>query len=167
MLPVADVAGYFLQKDTDGSMFNLGLLEERNGTRFYVGNARLNKYLHLAHNIYIAKTGSPLINADFYAYDNGAVVLDVQRNYSAMVKQRDDLKPKVPDAERDFLDRFWEAFRNADVDELIDLSHEDDEWAEKNKRTGRHSQKMDQTGRVDEYKEQYGAIVAVLDRLAI
>jgi uncharacterized phage-associated protein len=167
MLGARNVAGYFLQKDTNGTMFTLDELVERNGSKFYAGNARLNKYLHLAQNIYIAKTGTPLMDTDFYAYNNGAVVAEIQENYAAMVKRRDSLKPDVSAIERDFLDRFWEAFRNAMLDELIELSHEDAEWAEKNKRIGKQNQKMDQTKRTDEYREQYRAMVTILDRIAI
>jgi uncharacterized phage-associated protein len=167
MLTAKSVAGYFLQKDVKRVIFTTDDLVERNGSRFYAGNARLNKYLHLAQNIYIAKTGTPLIAADFYAYNNGAVVAEIQENYASIVKQRDSLNPDIPAAERDFLDRFWEAFRNATLDELIELSHEDAEWAEKNKNTGRQNQRMEQIKRANEYREQYRAMVTILDRLTV
>jgi uncharacterized phage-associated protein len=167
MLSARNIAEYFLQKDTSGALFNLSELVERNGSTFYAGNARLNKYLHLAQNIYIAKTGEPLTDADFYAYNNGAVVAEVQENYAAMIKRRGGLNPDIPDKERDFLDRFWEAFRNAELSELIELSHEDAEWKEKNKQVGKQNQKMDLTKRVEEYREQYQSIVTILDRLVL
>ena len=83
MLKAIQVAKYFLSLDTNHTMFNKDLIE-RNGRTFHEGNARLNKYLHLSQNIYLAKTGVPLIEDDFYAYDNGAVIPDVQERYAVL-----------------------------------------------------------------------------------
>ena len=52
-----DLANYFLSLDPDRQYFNQNLIV-RNGSTFYEGNARLNKYMHLAQNIYIAMTGN-------------------------------------------------------------------------------------------------------------
>ena len=65
-----EIAEWFLLQDKDGKIFNKNLIN-RNGRFFYEGNARLNKYLHLAQNIYIAKTGNALFEDCLYAYDNG------------------------------------------------------------------------------------------------
>lgn len=85
MLRAINVACFFLGMDADKTVFTKNLVE-RNGRKFWDGNAKLNKFLHLAQNIYIAKTGKPLIADDFYAYDNGAVVPEVQENYSSLLK---------------------------------------------------------------------------------
>ena len=82
MLKAIDVAKYFLNKD-DGTLFNNRLVG-RAERKFYEGNARLNKYLHIAQNLYIARYGSKLFEDDLYAYDNGAVVPSVQENYLAI-----------------------------------------------------------------------------------
>ena len=58
MIGVVDAAKYLISLDTDRAVFNKKLVEREN-RKFYEGNARLNKYLHLAQNIYIAKTGEP------------------------------------------------------------------------------------------------------------
>ena len=50
-----DIAKFFLSLDKDHTIFTKDLVD-RNDRTFYEGNARLNKYMHLAQNIYIAKT---------------------------------------------------------------------------------------------------------------
>ena len=90
MLSALQVAKYFLSLDESGTLFNKNIIE-KNGRKFYEGNARLNKYLHLAQNIYIAKTGNPLMDADFYAYDNGAVVPSVQERYAVILAEKKTL----------------------------------------------------------------------------
>ena len=77
MLRDIEVARFFLAKDPDRRLFNKKLVR-RNGRDFYEGNARLNKYLHIAQNLYIAKEGEKLFSDDLYAYDNGAVAPNVQ-----------------------------------------------------------------------------------------
>ena len=52
MLRDVTVAQYLLSRDKDRKLFNKNLIQ-RNGREFYEGNARLNKYLLLAQNIYI------------------------------------------------------------------------------------------------------------------
>lgn len=68
MLRGIDVARYFLSLDKEHKLFGRAL-RNQNGRNFYEGNARLNKYLHLAQNIYIAKYGTPMMDSVFYAYD--------------------------------------------------------------------------------------------------
>jgi len=77
MYRARDIANYFLQLDQSGKMFNTSDLMEANSRRFWTGNARLNKYLHLAQNIYFVKYGQHLFRDNLYAYDNGGVVTDV------------------------------------------------------------------------------------------
>jgi len=80
MLNQYDVVNFFFSLDPKRELFNQKLIT-RNGATFYEGNARLNKYLHLAQNIYLAMTGELLIDTSFYAYSNGAVVPAIQRDY--------------------------------------------------------------------------------------
>lgn len=164
MLKAIDVAKYFLNKD-DGTMFNNRLVE-RSGSRFYEGNARLNKYLHIAQNLYIAQHGSKLFEDDLYAYDNGAVVPPVRENYLA-IKSHYVGKP-IPLDESAFLDKVYQALRNASLEELIDISHEDAEWERKRRRDGFYSkedQKMDSLEHIDEYRKQYKDMLIILDRM--
>lgn len=120
--------------------------------------------MHLAQNIYIAKYGIPLMDSVFYAYDNGAVDPVVQENYSVISERRNEtITP--PEKEQRFLDSIFKAFRNAPLDELIELSHEDSEWMDKHGYYRKEDQKMDFMAHKEEYKRQYADMIKVLERM--
>ena len=164
MQAVIQIAKYFLSKDPDRQLFNKTLVH-KNGRDFYEGNARLNKYLHLAQNIFIAKTGTKLFQEDLYAYDNGAVALDVQENYAILLSKNSApcLSPEISD----FLDRIFKVFENASLDELIELSHEDSEWVDKHGYYSKPDQRMNSMARASEYQEQYHDILVIMDRMMV
>lgn len=163
MLRGTDVALYILSTDDERRLFNK-TLRTQNGRKFYEGNARLNKYMHLAQNIYIAKYGKPLMDSVFYAYDNGAVDPRVQENYSVLLERREQ-SVAIEGEERKFLDGICKAFQNASLDELIELSHEDAEWIDKHRHYHKDEQRMDSMARQREYAEQYADMIKVLERM--
>lgn len=164
MLSSYDVAKYFLSKDTDGKLFDTTLIE-RNGRKFYQGNARLNKYLHIAQNLFIAKTRKKLFPEDLYAYDNGAVEPGVQEAYSVLRSQQNEVEL---DAEiKDFLDRVFLMLQNATLEELIEISHEDSEWQDKHGFYKKQQQRMDSLAHSDEYYLQYADALEVLQRMKV
>lgn len=164
MLQDVNVAKYFLAKDVGRKLFNKNLVH-RCGRDFYEGNARLNKYLHLAQNIYIAKTGNKLFSEDLYAYDNGAVSPSVQGNYSLLLSRTD--VPEISSEISAFLDKIYAIFQNASLDELIELSHEDSEWIGKHGYYGKAEQRMNSLAHAAEYATQYKDIIKVMDRLPL
>ena len=164
MLNAVQIAEYFLSKDPDRRYFNKHVIS-KNGRDFYEGNARLNKYLHISQNLYIAKTGQKLFSDDLYAYDNGAVAVKVQQNYSILTQRH--TSPCIPDDIKSFLDKIYIAYQNATLDELIEISHDDDEWIDKHVFYKKDDQRMDSLSRVQEYKEQYGDMLKVLDRMKV
>lgn len=163
MLKGMEVARYFLGLDKEKKVFNKEVLT-KNGRSFYEGNARLNKYLHMAQNIYIAKYGKPLMDSVFYAYDNGAVDPNVQEKYSVLLSMRDNPAP-IEGEEKRYLDKIYVAFQNATLDELIELSHEDPEWIDKHGHYRKEDQIMDSMSRKEEYAEQYADMIKVLERM--
>lgn len=165
MIRGIDAALYILSLDKKHELFNKNL-RTQNGRRFYEGNARLNKYMHLAQNIYIAKYGEPLMDSVFYAYDNGTVDPKIQENYSVLL-ERKDKNVVMEDNEKKFLDAIYKAFRNATLDELIELSHEDSEWIDKHNYYQKNDQKMDSMARKEEYAKQYADMVKVLERMGV
>lgn len=159
-----EVAKWFLSQDENRTVFTKKLIN-KNGRTFYEGNARLNKYLHLAQNIYIAKTGCKLFEDSLYAYDNGAVVPQVQENFSIYLN-----KKQCPDIPKDiaaFLRKIYLIFQNATLDELIELSHEDHEWSEKSGGYYRNDQIMDSLKYADEYTEQYEDILRIMEGMTV
>ena len=165
MLKAMEVAKYFFSKDPNRQIFNLKLIQ-RNNRSFYEGNAKINKFLHMAQNIYVAKNGVPLFDDALYAYDNGAVVDDVLNMY-AILYNKEIVAPKLDGDINDFLDRIFYLLRDADIDELIQMSHEDDEWIEKSRNHKKNEQKMDSLSRIDEYKKQYADALWVMDRMVV
>lgn len=158
-----DAALYILSLDKSHELFNKNLCS-RNGRKFYEGNARLNKYMHMAQNIYIAKYGKPLMDSIFYAYDNGAVNPEVQENYSVLLAHRDK-DVNLGEDEKKFLAAIYKAFRNATLDELIELSHEDPEWISKHRYYQKEEQKMNSLIHKNEYADQYADMIKVLERM--
>ncbi len=165
MLTDIDAAKYFIFKDKDRQLFHRSKLIERENHKFYEGNARLNKLLHLAQNIHIAKFGSPLLDANLYAYDNGVVSKRVIEDYSRLVTAREP--SVISRADADFLDKIYEIFAEAPIQDLIELSHEDSEWQERIKGRTLAEQKINSMSRVDEYREQYADIVEYMDRMTV
>ncbi len=162
MVTDIDVAKYFIAKDTNREYFDLNLVK-KNNRMFYAGNARLNKYLHLAQNIYIAKHGAPLFDGVLYAYDNGAVSKDVLENYSKLIKTTSE-KPPFDKQIAAYLDLIYDILKEASVDELIEMSHEDAEWQNKAGHYRLEDEKMDSMSRAAEYRIQYADIVEYIDR---
>ncbi|MBQ3543979.1 MAG: DUF4065 domain-containing protein [Lachnospiraceae bacterium] len=167
MLDKFYVANYILSLDKEKKYFTKELIN-RNGRTFYEGNARLNKIMHLSQNIYLAKTGTLLIDADFYAYDNGAVIPEIQNNYSRIISQEylDDYT-NMTEEEKNFLTKMFVAFSCAPIDELIEIDHEDNEWIAKSVGKTLKEQRMDTFSRKKEYEIQYADIIKVLDRMVM
>lgn len=159
-----DIARYFISIDTNNQLFNKSLIT-RNDRKFYEGNARLNKYLQLAQNLYIAKTGGKLFQEDMYAYDNGAVVPEVQENYAVLLSKKKE--SHLSEEICIFLRKVYDLLRNASVDELIELSHEDDAWINKHLYYYRNEQKMDSLSYADKYKEQYEDVLRIMESMSV
>ena len=165
MIRGIDAAIYILSLDKEHELFNK-TLREQNGRTFYEGNARLNKYMHLAQNIYIAKYQKPLMDSVFYAYDNGAVDPNVQENYSVLLERRNQ-NIMLPETEKKFLDTIYAAFQHATLDELIELSHEDSEWIDKHNFYKKEEQRMDSMAHKEEYAEQYADMIKIMEKMDI
>lgn len=156
MLRARDIALYFLNKEP--SRFTDNFIEI-NGKTMREGNFRLNKYLHIAQNVYIAKTGELLFAEPLLAYVNGGIVKDVQANYIP-IKMSANNPVAIPDDIALFLDKIANTLRGADNMDLLEISHQDPEWEEKNKAA---NQRMDSLSRVDEYREQYKDILTIME----
>ena len=141
MLTAEEVARYFLSKDVNRELFTKKLIT-KNGRTFYSGNARLNKYLHLSQNVYIGMTGNNLFSDDLYAYDNGAIVPSVSSQFPILFSSKS--VPDISDKEiKTFLDKMYSILGDAELEELIEISHEDDAWQAKSNQYYLTDEKMD------------------------
>lgn len=162
MASAKEIAVFLMQLDKEGSFSSKNLVEA-NGRTFYEGRARLNKYLHLAQNIYYAKTSKLLFDEPLYAYDNGGVVEDVRENFDILLKAKDSKTVSLDEDVKLFLRKIFIVLENADIYKLMDLSHEDPEWIAKHRFYNKQDQVMDTASRLDEYKEQYADIIQLMD----
>lgn len=169
MYNALNIANYFLSLDDKKEYFNKNLVD-LNGKKFYEGNARLNKIMHLAQNIYLAINDDKLISDDFYAYRNGAVVLPVQEGYVRLIDGKMNIPEiSLPDEIKAFLHKIFLIFADAPIEELIDIDHEDPEWKRKHSdaRTCKSEQKMDALAYVSDYKSRYKDIITLMNKMEI
>ena len=167
MVKARDAARYIISLDKSRKYFTKNLIT-MNGCEFYEGNARLNKILHMAQNIYIGRCREKLIDADFYAYDNGGVIPDIQENYAFLIATNDASEYHVGETERQFLQKVFIMLKDAPIEELIEIDHEDPAWEEKHMF---HNRKEDQLMHslefVDDYRDRYEAANFYIDRMVL
>ena len=164
MTSAKDVALYLLHHDKTGKLHDKTVVA-RNNRSFYAGNACLNKYLHIAQNLYLAKTGHRLFEDDLYAYDNGAVVPEVQEKYGALLRAPYNASLSLDESE--FLDKVILLLEDATLDELIEISHEDDEWIDRHAFYRKPDQRMISEQRIDAYREQYADALALMEGMCV
>jgi uncharacterized phage-associated protein len=92
-------------------------IELANGDEYGDGmtNMRLNKLLYFAQGHYFARTGNPLFEDDFEAWDYGPVVSGIYQQYKSYKK-----KPIV-DVDADYS---IETFNSDELDVLLDVARE-------------------------------------------
>ncbi len=155
----ADIAAkYFLSKDPNRILFNNNIVV-KNKTKFYEGNARLNKYLFLAQVVYLARYGKKLIDDDFVAYINGPVIKKIINEYP-IISSRNE-KVKIKEDISLFLDKIYYSLENASYDELIEITHEDPEWIRLSHDTY-NAPIMNLENNIEEYKKRYKGLISAL-----
>jgi len=167
MVNARDAARYVISLDKEKEYFTKKLIK-MNGREFYEGNARLNKILHMSQNIYIGRTGEKLIDADFYAYDNGGVIPDIQENYAFLIGTNDNTTFCIDEMTKQFLHKVFIMLKDAPIDELIEIDHEDPAWEEKHMYHNRkEDQRMNSLAYIEDYKDRYEAAIFYMDRMEI
>ena len=161
MVSAVDIAKYFISKDVEKKLFTKNYIVS-NGAGFTEGSARVNKYLHLAQNIYIAKHGELLFYENLYAFKNGAVVEEVRLGYTNI---SNNISTSLPCKIEQFLNIVYDILKDATIEELIDISHEDPEWVDKSRNATKQAQKMNSINRTIEYKEHYSDILILMSRM--
>lgn len=154
MEKVENISKYILSLDKNGDVFTNDLIT-LNGRNCYKGNVRLNKYLHIMQMVYIAMNDEKLFSEDMYAYDNGVVVNSVMNNYNHLKSLKNcecisDINVKK------YLDKMFEILKYASLNDLIEISHQDEEWIKKHNYYHKKDQLMD----IDSQKENYKIMCA-------
>ncbi len=158
MINASTIAKYYLSKDPDRILFNNNVVN-KNGRKFYEGNARLNKYLFLSEVVYLAKYEKRLISENFVAYDNGPVIKEIMTEYPILSSRNENVS--IEEEIKTFLDKIYDSLINASYEELIEITHEDPEWIRLSKDTF-NSPIMNLEKNIDEYKQRYKGIIEAL-----
>ena len=154
MEKVEDIAKYILSLDKNNDIFINNLITLQ-GRDCYEGNVRLNKYLHIMQMVYFAMTDKKLFNEDMYAFDNGVVVNTVMNNYSYLKSTRETYNITDMDIKK-YIEKMFNILKYAPLKDLIEISHQDEEWKKKHN----FYQKKDQLIDVDSQKENYKTMCA-------
>lgn len=154
-----DIANYFINLDTEMTVFDRALVEIDDMV-YYAGNLRINKYLHMAQNIFVSLTGGRLFEDDMVARETGAISLAVQDRYVLLLHEKavPELAPEICS----FLNWLYQLLRDVSLDDLIELSRQDPEWVAKIRVKSKKKRQMDPMAHADEYKWQYFRILQTL-----
>lgn len=154
MEKVEDIAKYILSLDKNNDIFVNKLLT-LHGRNCYEGNVRLNKYLHIMQMVYFAMTDNKLFNEDMYAFDNGVVVNTVMNDYSYL-KSNKETYNITDESVKLYIEKMFNILKYAPLKDLIEISHQDEEWKKKHNFYQKKEQLMD----VDSQKENYKIMCA-------
>ncbi len=154
MEKVENIAKYILFLDKNNDIF-INKLLTLNGRDCYEGNVRLNKYLHIMQMVYFAMTDKKLFDEEMYAFDNGVVVNSVMNNYVYLKSTKDSYNISDIDV-KNYIEKMFNILKYAPLEDLIEISHQDEEWRKKHN----FYQKKDQLIDVDSQKENYKIMCA-------
>ena len=154
MEKVEDIAKYILSLDKNNDIFVNKLLT-LHGRNCYEGNVRLNKYLHIMQMVYFAMTDNKLFNEDMYSFDNGVVVNMVMNDYSYL-KSNKETYNITDKSVKLYIEKMFNILKYAPLKDLIEISHQDEEWKKKHNFYQKKEQLMD----VDSQKENYKIMCA-------
>lgn len=160
MMSAELVARYFLSKDPQRKLFNRKL-ETIRGKDCYEGNVRLNKYLHIAQLLYFTKFEKKLFQDELYAYHNGAVVKTVLSDFSRLCQENKN-NIYIDQESKNFLDKVYICLENAEIEDLIEISHEDPAWEEQEDKIYSNA-KLNLKKHLRTYKKQYADILKAMD----
>jgi len=129
---------------------------------FGTSNLRLQKLLYLSHMVHLGKTGKPLIDGRFEAWDLGPVEPDIYHLLKAY--GADTIKDVFPyesfaedSTERQTVSGIVSAFRDKTSWQLVGLTHEDGgAWA-KNYRADVYGVEISERDILQEYRDRNAA----------
>lgn len=154
MEKVENIAKYILSLEKNNDIF-INKLIHLHGRDCYEGNVRLNKYLHIMQMVYFAMTDNKLFNEDMYASPNGVVVNTVINNYAYLKSNRDSYTISDENV-KSYIEKMFNILKYAPLQDLIEISHQDEEWKKKHSFYKKNDQLID----VDSQKENYKIMCA-------
>lgn len=161
MEKVENIAKYILSLDKDDNIF-VNKLITLQGRDCYEGNVRLNKYLHIMQMVYLAMTDSKLFAEDMYAFDNGVVINEVMNNY-AHLKSTKDSYNIADENVKNYIEKMFNILKYAPLEDLIEISHQDEEWQKKHRYYHKKNQLIDVNSQKENYKVMCADFIDILN----
>lgn len=161
MEKVENIAKYLLSLDKKNDVFTNNIIDINNHTS-YEGNVRLNKYLHIIQMVYIAINGNKLFDEKMYAYENGVVVEEVMNNYKYLFNHKNEYQFNCSDTSL-FVRKLFNVLKNAPLEDLIEISHQDEEWKKKHIFFEKEKQIIDPNSQVAKYKKLCADFIYLLN----
>lgn len=161
MEKVDDIAKYILYLDKNDDIFSNKLIK-MNGRNCYEGNVRLNKYLHIMQMVYIAMNDDKLFDDDMYAFDNGIIVDTVMNNYVNLKNNKDNYNIENIETKK-FVKKMFDILKYAPLDDLVEISHQDEEWKKKHGFYKKKDQLIDIDSQKDNYKKMCADFIEILN----
>lgn len=161
MEKVENIAKYILFLDKDNNIF-VNKLINREGRSCYEGNVRLNKYLHIMQMVYIAMNDKKLFDEDMYAFDNGVVINSVMNNYVYLKSMNSSYKIDDKDIKL-FIEKMFHILKYAPLEDLIEISHQDEEWKKKHNFYLKKDQLIDVDSQIKNYKDMCADFIEMIN----
>ena len=161
MEKVENIAKYILSLDKNNDIF-INKLITLNGSNCYECNVRLNKYLHIMQMVYIAMNNDKLFEENMYAFNNGIVVNEVMNSYSYLKNSKDTYVIKDENV-KSFVEKMFEILKYAPLDDLIEISHQDEEWKKKHNFYLKKDQLIDVDSQKENYKKMCADFIEILN----
>ena len=120
--------------------------------------------MFFAQVLYFVKTKELLFSEEILAFDNGTVVEEVRQNYNILIKI-DNLNCNIDETKKKFLNKLYKFLDNASLDELIEISHTDKNWVEKNKEYSKVNQIMDIKNNYEYYSFNYEDALYLMEKI--
>ena len=105
--------------------------------------------------VYFAMTDKKLFDEEMYAFDNGVVVNSVMNNYVYLKSTKKSYNISDENVKK-YIEKMFNILKYAPLEDLIEISHQDEEWRKKHN----FYQKKDQLIDVDSQKENYKIMCA-------
>lgn len=161
MEKVENIAKYVLYLDKNNEVF-INKLITLKGRDCYEGNVRLNKYLHIIQMVYYAMTDTKLFDEDMYAFNNGIVVDSVMNNYKYLMSKKNSYD--ISDGSiKEYIEKMYNILKYAPLEDLIEISHQDEEWKKKHNYYNKKDQLIDVEGQKDNYKNMCADFIEMLN----
>ena len=129
LISATEIAKLLLSFDQGREYFCDGKMPAPNGEvkdTPTTGNFRLNKMLHLCQILHYAKYGKPLFYEELRAYERGAIVYSIYKNFFSFYRQFSKTEEiPIDKQKKEFISKIYHYFKNYSDEYLETFSHDD------------------------------------------